>query len=171
MAECAALEMQYGPRSSGVQIPPSPPKTMKEYRQLTRSDFDHEMALKTRWGDMDALGHLNHVKYLTYMENARIAYYSSLGFGDLRHNQKPSIILGGMRIEYLSQVSHPADVYICHRINRIGKKSFDFLGAIFEEGKDLSVCTGLFKIISFDYKNQKSVQVPQIIRENLHKGL
>jgi acyl-CoA thioesterase FadM len=76
-----------------------------------------------------------------------------------------------MSIEYLSQVSHPATLSIYHRVNRIGSKSFDFLGAIFEDGKDFPVCTGLFKIISFDYKNQTSLNVPQIIRENLHKGL
>jgi len=143
---------------------------MDNFRKLTKADFDHEITMETRWGDMDALGHVNHAKYLTYMENARVIYYSSFGFGDLRQKQNPSIILGGMSIEYLSQVSHPATLSICHRINRVGQKSFDFLGAIYEEGKDFPVCTGLFKIISFDYKNQTSVNVPQIIRENLHKG-
>ncbi len=57
---------------------------MKEYRQLTRNDFDHEMTVQTRWGDMDALGHLNHVQYLTYMENARVDYYTSFGFDGIR---------------------------------------------------------------------------------------
>ena len=143
---------------------------MKEYRQLTRNDFDHEMTVQTRWGDMDALGHLNHVQYLTYMENARVDYYTSFGFDGIRLKQNPSIILGSMNIEYLSQVSHPADLTICHRINRVGIKSFDFLGAIFQEGQNFPVCTGLFKMISYDYKKQVSVKVPQIIRDNLYNN-
>ena len=141
---------------------------MKKYRQLTCIDFDHEISIETRWGDMDALGHLNHAKYLTYMENARIDYYTSFGFGDMRQEQNPSIILGSMTIDYISQVIHPATLIVCHRINRVGTKSFDFLGAIFHEGKDYPICTGLFNVISFDYKAQQSVDVPKIIRDHLH---
>ncbi|HJM69656.1 MAG TPA: thioesterase family protein [Candidatus Marinimicrobia bacterium] len=141
---------------------------MKEYRHLTRADFDHMMTIQTRWGDMDSLGHLNHAKYLTYMETARIDYYASLGFGGMRQDQDPSIILGGMTIDYIDQVMHPASLTVCHRINKVGTKSFDFLGAIFENGKDYPVCTGLFNVISFDYKSQQTVEVPQIIRDHLH---
>ena len=138
---------------------------MQEYRQVKRSDFDHEITVSTRWGDVDALGHLNHAKYLTYLETARVDFYASLGFGEIRKDQSPSMILGGMNIEYIAQIHHPATLYICHRINRVGSKSFDYLGAIFEEGNDHPSCTGIFKIISFNYKSQKTVEVPQIIHE------
>lgn len=140
---------------------------MERFREITRTDFDHETVVDTRWGDMDALGHLNHAKYLTYMENARVDYYAKLGFGELRHEHNPGMILGGMTIDYIAQVSHPSRLWVCHRINRVGTKSFDYLGAIFNE-KDELVCTGLFNIISFDYKEQKTVEVPRAIRENLY---
>lgn len=141
---------------------------MKEYRQLTRADFEHEISIVTRWGDMDALGHINHAKYLTYMENARIDYYASFGFGRMRQEQNPSIILGGMTIDYIYQLTHPSSLIICHRIDRVGLKSFDFLGAIFQENQDHPACTGLFKVISFNYQAQQTVEVPQVIRDNLY---
>ena len=142
---------------------------MNEYRQLTRSDFIHNISIDTRWGDMDALRHLNHAKYLTYMENARVDFYASLGFGELRHDQNPSMILGGMTIDYITQVAHPASLIVCHRINKVGKKSFDYLGAIFAQHNEHPVCTGLFSMISFDYNQQKTVEVPQVIRDNLYQ--
>ena len=135
---------------------------MNEYRQLTRSDFIHNIS-------MDALMHLNHAKYLTYMENARVDFYSFLGFGELRHDQNPSMILGGMTIDYITQVAHPASLIICHRINKVGKKSFDFLGAIFDQHNKHPVCTGLFSMISYDYNQQKTLEVPQVIRDNLYQ--
>ncbi len=138
---------------------------MNEYRKLTRNDFDHKITVLTRWADMDALGHLNHIRYLTYMETARVDYYTSLGFGEVRRDQNPSMILGGMKIQYIHQVSHPAALDIFHRINRVGTKSFDYLGAIFLKDSDHPVCTGIFHIVTFDYKNQKTVVVPQIIRD------
>ncbi|MBT4827902.1 MAG: acyl-CoA thioesterase, partial [Candidatus Marinimicrobia bacterium] len=42
---------------------------------LQRSDFDYWSPIKTRWRDMDALGHLNHAIYLEYMETARVDVY------------------------------------------------------------------------------------------------
>ncbi|MFQ6678453.1 MAG: acyl-CoA thioesterase [Fidelibacterota bacterium] len=137
---------------------------MKKYRQLNQNDFDHQFALETRWGDMDGLGHINHAMYLAYMETARVEYYSSLGFSDIRMNQDPSTILGGINIEYINQIEHPAQLIICHRINRVGFKSFDFLGAIFQNDETHPSFAGIFKMISFDYNNQKTVEVPQIIR-------
>jgi len=127
---------------------------MKEFRQLQRGDFDHELMIETRWGDMDALGHLNHVNYLTYMETARVEYYSSLGFGPIRANQNPSLILGGMMIDYISQIHHPARLVTCHRIESVGKKSFEFLGGIFQLDEQYPSFTGLFKMICFDYITQ-----------------
>ncbi len=137
---------------------------MKRLRQLTRNDFDHEVIIETRWGDMDALGHINHTQYLSYMETARVEFYSSLGFDNIRLTQNPSMILGGMNISYISQIEHPSKLSVCHRINRVGLKSFDFLGAIFQENQTHPCFTGIFKMISFNYKTQKTVEVPVIIR-------
>ncbi len=137
---------------------------MNNYRQLIQNDFDHDFAVETRWGDMDALGHINHAKYLTYMETARVDYYLSLGFGDIRIEQNPSMILGGMDIEYINQIEHPAQLIICHRIDRVGSKSFDFLGAIFQKNQKQPYFAGLFKMISFNYKLQITVEVPLVIR-------
>ena len=44
-------------------------------KNLQRSDFDYWSSIKTRWRDMDALGHLNHAVYLGYMESARVDVY------------------------------------------------------------------------------------------------
>ena len=43
---------------------------------MTRSETaadGHETVVALRWRDMDALGHVNHVVYLTYLEEARDA--------------------------------------------------------------------------------------------------
>ncbi len=117
---------------------------------------------------MDSIGHLNHAIYLTYMESARTDFYVSMGFSDVRREQDESIILGGMDIEYLDQCKHPAKLDVCHRVNRIGGKSFDLLGAVFVEGKAKPICTGLFRMVSFNYNENQSIPVPQAVRENLH---
>ena len=40
----------------------------------------HSLRLQVRWGDMDALGHVNNAEYLRYFEQSRIAWLEALGF-------------------------------------------------------------------------------------------
>lgn len=141
-----------------------------QYSTLHRSDFDHIVKMKTRWRDMDSIGHLNHAVYLTFMESARTDYYVSMGFSDVRREQDESIILGGMDIVYIDQCGHPSNLDVCHRVNRVGTKSFDLLGAVFAEGKEHPVCAGLFRLVSFNYNSNKSIHVPQAVKDNLYSS-
>ena len=134
-------------------------------KNLQRKDFDFWTSINTRWRDMDALGHLNHATYLSYMESARVDVYIQLGFSAIRKEMDKSTILGSMSVHYLAQVTHPSRLDIGHRICRVGTKSFDFLAAVFQGDKP--VCNALFKLIAFNYKLNKTVPVPDEIRENL----
>ena len=137
-----------------------------DMRNLQRSDFDFWSSMKTRWRDMDALGHLNHAIYLGYMETARVDVYIQLGFSGIRKDMDESTILGSMDVHYLSQVKHPASLDVGHRICRVGSKSFDFLAAIFIENEEKPVCSALFKMVAFNYDLNKAILVPDLIRQN-----
>jgi len=41
----------------------------------------HEAIIPLRWGDMDAFGHINNTLYFRYMEQGRIHWIESFGFG------------------------------------------------------------------------------------------
>jgi acyl-CoA thioester hydrolase len=134
-------------------------------KNLQRSDFDFWTAVDTRWRDMDALGHLNHTAYLTYMESARVEVYTQLGFSGIRKDMDESTILASMDVHYLSQVKHPASLEVGHRICRVGTTSFDFLSAVFIKGDTDPVCSALFKMVAFNYKRNQAIPVPVPIRE------
>ena len=136
-----------------------------DMRNLQRSDFDFWSSMKTRWRDMDALGHLNHAIYLGYMETARVDVYIQLGFSGIRKDMDESTILGSMDVHYLSQVKHPASLDVGHRIRRVGSKSFDFLAAIFKQNEEKPVCSALFKMVAFNYDLNKAIPVPDLIRQ------
>ncbi|MBS0468573.1 MAG: acyl-CoA thioesterase, partial [Proteobacteria bacterium] len=40
----------------------------------------HETTIPMRWGDMDAIGHMNNTVYFRFMETARIEWLRELGF-------------------------------------------------------------------------------------------
>ena len=40
--------------------------------------FKHKIKMNIRFSDLDAMGHVNNAKYLTYLEEARIDYLNNI---------------------------------------------------------------------------------------------
>jgi len=51
-----------------------------------------QMNLSVRWGDMDALGHVNNVSYFRYMETLRMEWFQSLGLSHSAKDAGPVIL-------------------------------------------------------------------------------
>ena len=154
--------MRYTLSVSGVRIPPSP--QMKKI-EFSRTDFEHWTYLQTRWRDLDAMGHINHAAYLTFMENARLEFYDSLGFNSRNSGQVNGIILASMNVQYHQQVNHPSNLELGQRIVRVGNKSFDMITSIFIKENEFPVLSALFTLVAFNYKLNETIAVPDIIRK------
>lgn len=138
---------------------------MKIYK---RSDYDYWTSIRTHWGDMDGLRHINHAKYLTYMETARLDLYTRLGHKMARWDMDSSSILASMEVDYLEQVEHPTELEIGQRITRIGTKSYEILTAIFKKGAKNPIVQANFVLVSINYKTGKTVPVPEEFRKYLN---
>jgi len=134
--------------------------------QLKPKDFDFWTFLHTRWNDMDSLGHVNHTAFLSYMETARVDTYIQLGFEGINKRIDKSTILANIDITYLAQLGHPSFLKIGHRIIRVGTKSYDLISGIFLQPDNTIVCSAYFKLVSFNYKKNKTILVPEKIRYN-----
>ena len=134
--------------------------------QLKLKDFDFWSFLHTRWRDLDALGHVNHTAFLSYMETARVDAYIQLGFEGINKRMDNSTILANIEITYLAQLGYPSSLKIGHRIIRVGTKSYDLISGIFLQPNNTLVCSAYFKLVSFNYENNKTILVPEKIRYN-----
>ena len=133
-----------------------------------RSDYDFWTTINTHWGDMDGLRHINHAKYLTYMETARLDLYQHLGHDTARWQQESSSILASTNVDYLEQATHPSTLEVGQRVSRIGTKSYDILTAIFKKGKDTPILQAMFVLVAINYKTGKTVPVPDEIKSCLN---
>lgn len=138
---------------------------MKIYK---RTDFDFWTDIRTNWGDMDGLRHINHAKYLTYMETSRLDLYRRLGHDIARWEQESSSILASMEVNYLEQATHPSELEIGQRISRIGNKSYDILTAIFIKGEDAPILQANFVLVAINYNTGKTVPVPDEFKKYLN---
>lgn len=139
-----------------------------DLKAIRRNDFDHFSIVEARWRDMDGLRHINHAAYLSYFETARIQYLVNLGLEINRWDVDVSTILGRMKIDYIQQSAFPNLYEIGNRVTRLGKKSFDVFSTVFEEANEIPIVTGTFTIIAFDYGTQKTIPIPDIIKNSFN---
>jgi acyl-CoA thioester hydrolase len=66
--------------------------------------FRFRMPIEVRWSDCDAFGHVNNAVYLTYLEQARFAYWHEV----LPDVPFPGMIIARVEIDYLAQ-AFPGD--------------------------------------------------------------
>ncbi|MFQ6604149.1 MAG: acyl-CoA thioesterase [Fidelibacterota bacterium] len=138
---------------------------MVKREKLKRSDFSFWTALRTRWGDMDGLRHINHAAYLSYMETARLDFYHNLGMDYSRWEAENSSILAGMEIHYFYPITHPSQLEIGQNISRIGRTSFDMQTGIFLPDEMVPILQAEFKLVAYNYTLNRPIPVPQVLHQ------
>ena len=64
------------------------------------TDFRFYHPIEVRYGDLDPQGHVNNAKYLTYLEQARIAYLRRLGLWESESFLDVGIILADVLVTF-----------------------------------------------------------------------
>jgi acyl-CoA thioester hydrolase len=123
---------------------------------------------RVRFGDLDAMRHLNNVVFLRYFETARIAYLRQIvPSHDPAHpeNDAFGLIFAECHINYRSPVVFDEEVAITCSIGTVRRSSFR-VEFDMRVGTRL-VAEGYGVLVGFDYTEQKAAQLPEELRETL----
>ena len=123
----------------------------------------HSLRLQVRWGDMDALGHVNNAEYLRYFEQSRIVWLEGIGYAVAGEGSGP--ILAKVSVTYLKPVVYPTELEIRLYAGHVGNTSFTLLSEIVN-GRDAAerFTEGEFVTVWVDYAASKSVPIPDRLR-------
>lgn len=90
----------------------------------------HEHEVQLRWSDPDSLGHVNHARALSLIEDARLA----LGSGG---PPGVGLILARLEVDYLRQLYYRVGERLCVRswVTRLGTKSFTVRQELSQDGE------------------------------------
>ena len=99
---------------------------------LAAYPYRHEV--RSRWGDMDALGHLNNVALARYYEDARVTFHEAALGGGLR------IVLAEITIRYLAETHHPGTYTVGMGVARVGRSSVTHLSGLCRDGVRVGAC-------------------------------
>ena len=130
--------------------------------------YKHKVNITVRFSDLDAMGHVKNAIFLTFLEEARFAYFRAVLTRD-RDNLNFEAIIARIEIDYKNQICLGDKVVVYTRCPRIGEKSGDIENLIvIEEGNENKIAaSALSKLVTFDYKHGISVPIPDDVRKAL----
>jgi len=122
--------------------------------------------ISMRWGDMDAVGHLNNTCYFRYMEQIRVEWLDDIGYPIDPQGIGP--VLGSTSCVYKREMTYPATVLISIEVEKVGRSSLKLRHHFRVEGDPETVyAVGEATLVWVDYQAGKTVSIPEAIRERL----
>ena len=123
----------------------------------------YEMVIPIRWGDMDAMGHVNNTVYFRYLETVRIEWMRSIGCQPDPSGEGPVIV--NAFCNFYRQLEFPGDVLMKMYVSDPARTTFeswatmeraDQLGTIYAAGGATTIWV--------DFPSQKAVSMPDWMR-------
>ena len=128
---------------------------------MPAAEFVHRE--RVRFGDLDALGHVNNAVFLTYIESARVAFLLDLGAATTLEDM--SIIVARIEIDFRAPVGFGGEVEIAVRASRFGNKSFDLDYELRVGGRVVAEAKSV--LVGYDYEKGETMTIPDEWRERL----
>ena len=122
-----------------------------------------ETTIPIRWGDMDAMGHLNNGSYFRYLETVRIDWMYSIGCVPVPTGDGPVIV--NAFCNFYKQIEYPGTVLAKMFVSDPGRTTFESwctLGRA--DDPDVIYAEGGATTIWVDFPSQKAVALPDWMR-------
>ncbi|MEK6245246.1 MAG: thioesterase family protein [Pseudomonadota bacterium] len=141
---------------------------MSQGRILTSDErrLTHIERIPIRWGDMDAMGHVNNTVYFRYMEQARISWFGAL-VPEHEAWQSTGIVIVNASCHYKRPISYPGTVEVRLHAGAPGGSSVPTFYELRVDADPVPYADGAAVVVFIDMKKHKPVRIPDGIRQRL----
>src|SRR5436309_2920115 len=120
----------------------------------------HRTDIQVRFGDTDALGHVNNASFAAYVELGRLDFLQTrLG------RSVGSIILASLHLEYRRQVDFRDVVFVETWVGRLGASSITLQQIVYAKGERAADVQSV--VVHFDYATNSTRALTDEIRDAL----
>jgi acyl-CoA thioester hydrolase len=132
------------------------------------SQFRFYHPIEVRYGDLDPQGHVNNAKYLTYFEQARIAYWIDMGFFTKDQSfMELGVILADVHIAYFEPIYFGQKIKVGVHVAKLGNKSMTWEQNITDVESGKEVAKGEIVIVAYNYREGKTISIPDNWRKKI----
>ena len=116
----------------------------------------HRVDIQVRFGDTDAMGHLNNTSFATFAEAGRLAFIETIG------EEVGALILAHLSVDFRRQVRFGEQVAVETQVERVGRSSITLLQRILANASLAADVRSV--VVYFDYANDVSRTMPDELR-------
>lgn len=122
----------------------------------------HRNLQSIRWGDMDALGHVNNTLYFRYMEQVRLEWiYTRAAAGGPYDGDTGPLIINAS-CTFFEPLVYPAEIEVIMSLGEAGRTSIGSFYDILLDGR--KVAEGAAKIVWIDLATGRPTPLPDAVR-------
>jgi acyl-CoA thioester hydrolase len=106
-----------------------------------------ERSVDVRWRDTDALGHVNHVVFLTYLEEGRDAFYTQVVGSD------PSYVVVRLEVDFRAEIRHEdRRVLVRIEVERVGNTSLTTRETLLNDSQEVAA---LARVVTLRWDSER----------------
>ncbi|MEX1670317.1 acyl-CoA thioesterase [Zhongshania guokunii] len=129
-----------------------------------------DVLIKPRWADQDSMGHINHVQYFRYLEEARVDWLDQSGFGEGEGADNFGLIMAAVGLNFRREWHHGRMLRGKAWVLHIGNSSFSLRQCLYsEEGSEL-VAEGESTLVCVNSEH-RPIPLPKSARVHLQPHL
>ena len=126
----------------------------------------HVERIAVRWGDMDAMGHVNNTVYFRYMEQARIAWFEALVPGHEAW-KTTGIVIVSAACNFRRAINYPGSVEVRVYAGAPGGSSVATFYELRMDDDPEPYADGAAVVVFIDMATQKPKRIPAAMRARL----
>lgn len=137
---------------------------------ITVNDKQYElvfaMEMDVRWGEMDALGHVNNVAYFRYFEDARLNWMQRLGVRPVPGAE--GFVLAQLECHFRRAIVYPERLVVLTYVGELGRSNVPMYQEIRSAtDREVLYAYGENRVVWIDQVTGKPRPVPEPLRERL----
>lgn len=132
-------------------------------------NYPIQISCPIRWGEMDALGHVNNTIYFRYFEEVRLAYFKAIGFEAVTATHELGPILAQINCQFIQPLVFPDHITIGVWVPKIGNTSLHMHYEVYSEQIQSVVAEGTSVVVLINYKTGNKVPVSDQLRDQIQE--
>ena len=133
---------------------------------MTNRKLVHITRMPIRWGDMDALGHVNNTVYFRYLEQARVEWLTAAGYEMTSGDEGPVIV--NAHCTFIRQLKYPGEIEVRTYAGPPGRSSFETYQEIRRVDQlEVLAAEGGAKVVWVNFLSEKSAPLPEPLKAQL----
>jgi acyl-CoA thioester hydrolase len=134
----------------------------------TPADWPFSYVDRVRFGDLDAMRHLNNVAFLAFFESARIAYITQLlPERDPTHPDATGLIFAECHINYRAPAFYDEEIRTLIRPGDVARSSFRVYFEMRAETDGRLLAEGYGVLVGYDYEAGRAMALSDAMRAAL----